>query len=77
MLLIPNVKEIKEGKKIEIKGCTFNFPENIDKRIVKIASKVPQGNSVVNFVMTESKGDEYKITFDNEITIEAGVKGAF
>ena len=77
MLLIPNVKELKVGNKIEIKGCTFNFPENIDNRIVKIASKVPQGNTVVNIVLTESKGDEYKITFDNEITIEAGVKGAF
>ena len=77
MLLIPNVKEIKEGKKIEIKGCTFNFPENIDKRIVKIATKVPSGSTVVNFKLTESKGDEYKINFEDEITIEAGTKGAF
>ena len=78
MLLIPNVKETKSGAKCEITGCTFNFPENIDSRIVNIAKKVPQGKTVVNFVIGTSCAEEYRIIFDDEITIDAkGIRGAF
>ena len=78
MLLIPNVKEMKIGARYEISGCTFNFPENIDNRIVNIAKKVPQGNTVVNLAIGNCDCEEYKITFGDEITIDAkGIRGAF
>ncbi len=78
MLLIPSVKESKKGTRHEITGCTFNFPENTDVRIVNIAKKVPSGKTVVNLTVGTLDSEEYKITFDKEISIEAkGTKGAF
>ena len=78
MKLIPEVKEKKQGAKIELTGCTFKLPENCDERLVKVANKVPSGKTVVNVLICGEKGEEYKITFENEITIEASsTRGAF
>lgn len=78
MLLIPNVKKINEGKRVAITGCKFNFPENIDNRIVKAAGKIPSGDTTVNFQVGTANSEEYTISFDNDITIAAGgAKGAF
>lgn len=78
MNIIPSVKEIKTGEKVAINGCKFNFPEDIDIRIVKLCKKVPAGDTIVNFEITENNKEEYKILFDEEIKIVAeSSKAAF
>lgn len=78
MKLLPEVKEIKLGNRVEISGCTFNLPQNCDERIIKAASKVPSGSTVVNVQIGAEDSESYKITFSDEITVCAkGVKGAF
>ena len=78
MYLIPNVKEAINGKKIKIAGCNFIFPNDIDERVVKLSKKVPVGDTRVILNVGKEDSEEYKITFDKEITIEAkGARGAF
>lgn len=78
MKLIPEVKERKQGTRTEISGCEFKFPANCDERLIKASKKVPAGKTVVNVLINGEKGEEYKISFENEITIEASsTKGAF
>ena len=78
MKLIPNVKEFKQGERRELKGCTFIFPENCDKRVINLASKIPQGDTVVKVSVYGIKGENYKITFKDEILISASsYQGAF
>ncbi|MBO5379213.1 MAG: family 20 glycosylhydrolase [Clostridia bacterium] len=78
MLLIPSVKEIKSGERMELSGCTFVFPENCDQRIVNLAKKVPSGSTVVEISYGDCTSEAYKITFGDKIKVDArGVKGAF
>ncbi len=78
MLLIPSVKEIKSGERVELSGCTFVFPENCDQRIVNLAKKVPSGSTVVEISYGDCSCEAYKITFGDKIKVDArGVKGAF
>lgn len=78
MLLIPQVKSIKEGKKREIKGYKFVFPNDADSRLIKTAQKAPVGDYEVQFQIGKEELDEYRIVFDDIIKVEAkGVKGAF
>ncbi len=78
MLLIPQVKSIKEGKKREIKGYKFVFPNDVDSRLIKTAQKAPVGDYEVQFQIGKEELDEYRIVFDDIIKVEAkGVKGAF
>ena len=70
MKLIPSVKEQKQGVKTEITGCTFIFPENCDKRVINLAKKVPEGDKIVKINVTGCKGENYKITFKDEITVD-------
>ncbi len=78
MLLIPQVKTIKEGKRREINGYKFTFSHDVDSRLVKIAQKAPVGDNEVQFQIGNEDLDEYRIVFDDIIKVEArGVKGAF
>lgn len=78
MLLIPQVKSVKEGKKREIKGYKFVFPNDADSRLIKTAQKAPVGDYEVQFQIGKEELDEYRIVFDDIIKVEAkGVKGAF
>ena len=78
MRLIPEVKERIQGKRIEIKGYTFNLPENCDERVVNLAKKAPQGDTVVNVKIGACGCDAYKITFGDTVEVDAkGTKGAF
>ncbi len=78
MYLIPEVKTIKSAEKRELKGCTFSFPASIDKRVVNLCNKVPQGDMMVTFEIGDGIGEEYKIKFADKITITASSsKGAF
>ena len=78
MRLIPEVKERIQGERIEIKGYTFNLPENCDERVVNLAKKAPQGDTVVNVKIGACGCDAYKITFGDTVEVDAkGTKGAF
>ena len=69
MKLIPSVKEKKQGAKVELTGCTFIFPENCDKRVINLAKKIPEGDKVVRITVNGCKGENYRITFKDEISI--------
>lgn len=78
MYLIPSVKELKSGERIEIKGCNFVFESGVDTRLIKIADKVPLGETVVQVFVGNEDCEEYKITFGDIVKIEAkGAKGAY
>ena len=78
MKLIPSVKEQIKGEKVEIKGCTFNFESGCDERLINISKKVPQGETVVNVIVSGENGQGYKIKFDKDITIVGeSSQGAF
>ena len=78
MYLIPSVKELKKGEKRTLTGCTLVFPEDCDERLLKIAKKVPNGDTIVNVTVGTQNSDEYKITFGDTIEIDAkGTRGAF
>ena len=77
MYLIPSVKKLKIGEKKPLTGCTLVFPEDCDERLLKIAKKVPNGDTIVNVTVGTQNSDEYKITFGDTIEIDAkGTKGA-
>ena len=71
MYLIPEVKNLKQGEKKIINGCTFSFPENIDKRVIKLCQKLPRGKAEVVFDLQKGDGEEYKIEFSDKIKITA------
>ncbi len=78
MKLIPEVKEKKQGVRTEISGCKFKFPANCDERLINASKKIPEGKTLVNVLINGENGEEYKILFADEITIEASsTKGAF
>ena len=77
MYLIPEVKGLKQGKKKIIDGCVFSFPENIDKRVIKLCEKVPCGKTEVIFDLQSGDSQEYKIEFSDKIKITASSRGAF
>ena len=78
MRLIPEVKEKIAGERVEIKGYTFNLPENCDERVVNLSKKAPVGNTVVNVKIGDCSCDAYKITFGDTVEVDAkGTKGAF
>ena len=78
MYLIPEVKSKINVEKKVITGCKFVFPEGIDKRIVKLCDKVPNGDVKVSFDIKNVDGEGYKILFDDDIKIVAdSAKGAF
>ena len=78
MRLIPEVKEKIQGEKIEIKGYTFNLPENCDERVVNLSKKAPTGDTVVNVKIGDCGCDAYSIKFGETVEVDAkGVKGAF
>ncbi len=78
MYIIPSVKNIENGEKIVINGCKFEFPTDIDNRIVKLCEKVPVGEKVVTFDIDGKDSEEYKIIFGDKINIIAkSSKGAF
>ena len=78
MRLIPEVKEKISGERVEIKGCKFVLPQDIDKRILSAVEKVPAGEKEVRILVNDKGGDGYRITFDEVITVDADSdKGAF
>ena len=77
MYLIPEVKELKQGEKKIIDGCVFSFPENIDKRVIKLCQKLPSGKTEVTFDLQNGDSEEYKIEFSDKIKITASSRGAF
>ena len=78
MRLIPEVKEKISGERVEIKGCKFVLPQDIDKRILSAVEKVPAGEKEVRILVNGKGGDGYRITFDEVISVDAdSEKGAF
>ena len=78
MKLIPEVKEKVVGERVEIKGCSFTFASNCDKRVIALADKIPNGEAQV-VVNVDDKGlDSYTISFGENIVVNAnGQSGAF
>ena len=78
MRLLPEVKEIIKGEKVEIKGYKFVLPENCDQRLFKATEKAPKGSTEVIFEIGNEDCDSYEITFGENVKVNAkGVKGAF
>ena len=78
MRLIPEVKEKIAGERKEIKGVSVSFPVGCDKRVMKLGEKLPKGDTKVVVKITDEGKDSYKISFGDEIVINAnGQAGAF
>ncbi|MBQ8163104.1 MAG: family 20 glycosylhydrolase [Clostridia bacterium] len=77
MYFIPELKSTVKCEKFKIKGCTFDFPSNIDKRVVNLANKVEKGATKVTVSVIEADKCEYKMKLsEHEVIINASSQQA-
>ena len=78
MKLIPEVKEKVAGERVNVSGCKFVLPEDVDTRITALVGKVQKGDTEVRVNIGTGDGEGYKITFGDTIVVDAdSTKGAF
>lgn len=66
MYLIPEVKKVKKCNKFKVSGYTFSFAKNVDERVIKLASKLQKGRTVVSISVKESNKQEYKMNLSSK-----------
>ena len=77
MYFIPEIKNSVNCERFVIKGCFFEFSDNIDKRVIKLSEKVVKGDTKVIVSLDENDKCEYTMELsENEVKIEASSQQA-